>query len=279
MYLKPATNAGIRFGDILQAEWLFDAWLESDAVRIGPFFAKGGNTGYGAHVARDIEEEFALAHSRIPKAMLVVNDDCYLETVLVRHKHGRVHLAPIFDFTEASEDPEAPEVPEERDESLAIVAFSRFPMPMQGNFTGGIAELRYATGVSVKNARMAKELKRARILRLDHALVTHLEARWGAHSSRRGPVVAANAAEKLAALLGSVNTSTSDTVKLVLSTTWSVEGAIPDLIDEAEEAARNGKPVDPDILLQKIEIRLQKLAEAAADAQRATAVSRALLAH
>src|SRR6266540_2592024 len=76
MYIKPSEEAEIRFGDIFEAGWLFDAWLEADAARIGPFMAKGGHTGYGAHVARDQDSEFVLAHSNVPKAMLAVNDDC-----------------------------------------------------------------------------------------------------------------------------------------------------------------------------------------------------------
>jgi len=271
MYIKPPDEAEIRFGDIFEAGWLFDAWLESDAARLGPFKAKGGHTGYGAHVARDQDSEFVLAHSNVPKAMVAVNDDCYLETVLIRHERGRVHLAPVFGL---------PEDPDERADLLNTSAFSRFPMPVHADFSGGIAELRYATGVAIKNSDMAKELKNARSLRLDRDLGAHLEARWGAHTSRRGPVVAANASDKLTPLLGSAGShaATSAEVKRLLSTTWSVEGAIAGLIDDAEEAVRAGKPSDPDGLLEQIELRLQTLAEALADAQRTAATSRTLFA-
>jgi hypothetical protein len=271
MYIKPSEEAEIRFGDIFEAGWLFDAWLETDAARIGPFMAKGGHTGYGAHVARDQDSEFVLAHSNVPKAMLAVNDDCYLETVLVRHERGRVHLAPVFGL---------PQDPEERTELLNTSAFSRFPMPVHEDFSGGIAELRYATGVAIKSSDMAKELKNARSLRLDRDLSAHLEARWGAHTSRRGPVVAANTSEKLTVLLGSTgaHAATSAELKRLLSTTWSVEGAIADLVDDADEAARAGNSIDPDGLLEQIEVRLQTLAEALGDAQGATATSREIFA-
>jgi hypothetical protein len=271
MYVKPPAEAEIRFGDIFEAGWLFDAWLETDAAQLGPFIAKGGHTGYGAHVARDLDSEFVLAHSNVPKAMLAVNDDCYLETVLIRHARGRVHLAPVFGL---------PEDPEERAELLNTSAFSRFPMPVDKDFSGGIAELRYATGVSIKSGDMAQELKDARSLRLDRDLSAHLEARWGAHTSRRGPVVAANTSDKLTALLGGAgaHAATSAELKRLLSTTWSVEGAIADLIDDVDEAARAGNSIDPDGLLEKIELRLQTLADALADAQGATATSRELFA-
>jgi hypothetical protein len=127
-------------------------------------------------------------------------------------------------------------------------------MPVHEDFSGGIAELRYATGVAIKSSDMVKELKNARSLRLDRDLSAHLEARWGAHTSRRGPVVAANASEKLTVLLGSTgaHAATSAELKRLLSTTWSVEGAIADLVDNADEAARAGNSIDPDGLLEQI---------------------------
>ena len=226
MYVIPADDDPVLFGDLFSSEWIFDAWLEEDAMRLGPFTAKGGHTGYGAHAATEASN-FVLAHGRVPLAALLLNDDCYAETVLARYGSGRLVFAPVFAL---------PTDPNERRAQLNTRAFGRFPLPPAAEFAGGVADLRCAFGVEITSKAAASRLPESRTLRLDPRMQAALEARWGAHAARRGPVVARSVREKLETLVGADEAaSAASAVEKLLARTWAAEGAMPDLIDTAVE--------------------------------------------
>jgi hypothetical protein len=234
MYLLPADEP-ILFGDIFVADWLNDAWLEEDAERLGKFTAQGRFDAYGAHAVTE-QSSWLLAHGRLPKAAILLNDDCYIESVLERNRRGRLQLAPVFAL---------PDDPVERAERLNTGAFTRFPLPPAAEFAGGVADLSCTFGIQIKNRNVGARFARQRTLRLDEYGRTLLEARWGAHAARRGPVVARTVAGKLAELLDdSQQADAKKAVERLLARIWSSEGAIPDLIDTGTE---DGRPAD-DIL-------------------------------
>jgi hypothetical protein len=78
-------------------------------------------------------------------------------------------------------------------------------------------------------------------------MAIELEARWGAHSSRRGPVVALSTAQKLTDLLGGDEGSARSIAEL-MANTWSVEGSIADIVDEAAETGADPGQVVADLL-------------------------------
>jgi hypothetical protein len=98
-------------------KWIFDAWLEEDATRLGPFTAKGGLTAYGEHAATEASD-FVLAHGRVALAALLLNDDCYVEPVRVRYGSGRLIFTPVFAL---------PEDPAERRAQLNTRRSDAFP--------------------------------------------------------------------------------------------------------------------------------------------------------
>lgn len=147
MYLL-AKDEPVLLGDIFAADWLTDAWVEEDAQRLGLFTAKGGFDGYGNHAATDAED-FLLAHGRVPQAVILLNDDCYIETVLVRYGTGRLVFAPVFAL---------PDDAGERTRLLNTRAYSRFPLPPAAEFSGGIADLRCTFGVAVKTKEAGKSV-------------------------------------------------------------------------------------------------------------------------
>jgi hypothetical protein len=232
VYLEAKVEREVLFGDIFAADWLFDAWLESDAQLVGLFTAKGGNPAYGAH-ARTSESDFLLAHGKKPRAVLALNDDCNLQTITVRYGQGRILCAPIFDF-----DKDKTEAAKQRQTR----AYGRFPLLAGEEFDGGIAELRYAFGVELKNASRVAELKDARRAALDPSARRKLESRWGAYTARRGPDVAQRTAEKLTALLpeDAASDDASKAVARLLAATWSLEGQIADQIDSVYERREAG---------------------------------------
>lgn len=231
MYLLPA-DGPILFGDIFVADWLNDAWLEEDAERLGKFTAQGRFDAYGAHAVTE-QSGWMLAHGRLPKAAILLNDDCYVESVLERNRRGRLQLAPVFAL---------PDDPVERGVRLNTAAFTRFPLPPAAEFAGGVADLSCTFGIQIKNRNVGARFTGQRTLRLDDYGRGLLEARWGAHAARRGPVVARTVADKLAELLDdSQQANAKRAIERLLARIWSGEGAIPDLIDTGVEA---GRPVD-----------------------------------
>jgi hypothetical protein len=216
----------VLLGDIFAAGWLNDAWLENDAKRLGLFTAKGGFDAYGNHAATE-SEDFLLAHGRMPQAAILLNDDCYIETVLVRYGTGRLVFAPVFGLPAAAA---------ERTKQLNTRSYSRLPLPPATEFAGGVADLRCTFGVAVKSKAAANSLVKKRLVRLDPHGRKLLEARWGAHAARRGPVVARTAGDKLADMLAhDQGEEAKRALERLLAHTWSAEGAIPDLIDIAAE--------------------------------------------
>lgn len=253
MYLL-ADDKPVRFGDIFVSDWLSDAWLQEDAATLGPFTAKGGITAYSHETAGD-DSDFLLAHGRQADAVLLLNDDCFVETVLVRHSRGRLQFAPIFAL---------PAEPEARLAQLETRAYSRFPLPPAAEFAGGVADLRCSFGVNVNNKNACNRLTKLRRVRLNDYGRGLLEARWGAHAARRGPVVARTAAEKLVGLLPvAQRTDAKRAVERLLARTWSSEGGIADVIDTGVERGAAVETIIDDIL-QRADAIEQEAHESAA---------------
>ncbi len=251
MYRLPSGDH-LLFGDIFKAEWFHDAWIEEDAVLLGRFTARGGADAYSSSQATD-DQTFLLAHGRVPLAVILLNDDCYSETVLVRQGAGRLSFAPVFGL---------PDKPAEREQLLKTALYGRLPLPPDDLFAGGVADLTCAFSVKVASKAAAGRFAKERVLSLDDYGCAQLEARLGAHAARRGPLVARGVGTKLASLLpDEPGQRAKRAVEQVLSRTWSAEGGIPDVIDTAVEA---GTP--PDVVLADI---LQRVEAIARDAQEA----------
>jgi hypothetical protein len=234
----------ILFGDIFAADWLFDAWIESDAELVGPMTAKGNYPAFAAHV-REPQHDWLIAHGMKPKAIMLVNDDCYLETITKRHERGRLLCAPIFAFDDD---------PLEAESQRATTSYGRLPLAKGALFDGGMVELRFAFGVGIKTARDVARLLEARVAALNPSGRTALESRWGAHAARRGPDVAQQTANKLAALL-SAQTGGVDAARALaklLAATWTIEGTISDAVDTASEAKAKGETPDVAGLIAEI---------------------------
>ena len=228
MYVLPeTTDRRILFGDIFVADWLFDAWLEEDAERLGAFTAKGNNPAYGAHAA-SADADFLLAHARTPSAAMVMNDDCRIRTIVELRKEGRLMFAPIFPL---------PKNPSDRIQQLQSSAFYRLPLNPGDEFAGGTVDLESTFTVRLPNAKAVDRLRSHRIVRLDPRGRRLAEARWGAHSVRRGPVVAKTVSEKFLELLPECDPAAGidKAIAGIVSHTWRTAGAIPDLIDTAAE--------------------------------------------
>lgn len=258
LYAQPPLEAAVLFGDIFAADFLFDAWLEDDAIRLGSLRVSGGFTAYSEHAARD-NENYLLAHSRVPIAALLVNDDCYAARVFERRDGTRLQFAPVFALAEDET---------QRHRQLSSADYTLFPLRPDPVFAGGVAELNCPFSCDVADDDARGRLRRKRVAQLGRKLASQLETRWGAHTARRGALVASTTKRKLYELLGdrAESKGTARAIATLLSTTWSLEGGIADRIDTAAE---RGEP--PEAFLGQLIEWTEQIAKAGAEARDALA--------
>lgn len=256
MFATPGAEDPFLFGDVFTSSWLREAWIEEDAVQLGPTIMKGKNPGYAAHMALP-HHNFLLAHGSLPLAVVSIDDDCYLETVTSRHGHGRLHFAPIFSPTD--EDPEGKK-------------FARLYVEGMPEIGTATADMRHSFTVRAPNKDFVERLRSHRIFRLEGERRAELEARWAAHVVRRGSVVALSAGNKLLnccehkrGSLADEDRAASDALAELLRVTWSVEGALIDLVDVADEQ-RQKKGTLPDGTMDELRARVDRLQRASKEA-------------
>lgn len=250
MYTVPTMETPLLFGDIFSPDWLFDAVVNSDAVRLGEVNLRGGMRGYAPLKTNGptTDKDFILAHGASCRAVLLA-DDCEIETCLVRRKgRGRLLFAALSAW---------PDDTDEAERIRRVTTFRRHPLEPGEHFDGGIVELNRLFAV---NGRALSDLDGGdRIVALSDAARAGLEQRWAAFATRRGPLAALDSATKLAHLLDAGDdakrlqllargeaTPTEDsieTAKAVARTfaqAWKAEGETMHGIADAHEATRAG---------------------------------------
>lgn len=255
MFINPRPD--VLFGDVFEADYLFDVHLEGDAVRLaegafppraplsGSFYAEPGDKlgpngdfvrAHGRtgreHAGR--ENQGTLAE---PGRAILLSDDCYIPTVYGnrgdrRSGNGRLLFAII---TEA-----------DGEDVVATVGsnFARFALPADGPITAsGIAELKNSFLVRARDVEPSH-----RIASLDEDGRSALEKRWNAFVCRRGPEASQANASKLGQLLTGPNAPTVEQTAAVellwqtLDINWDFEGRTMRSVSDALEAAEGPEP-------------------------------------
>lgn len=250
-YAIPASGAPLLFGDIFSPDWLHDAVVNNDAVRLGEVNMRGGIRGYAPLKAGEratAEKDFILAHGEACRAVLLA-DDCEIETCLVRRSgRGRLLFAALSPW---------PEDEEEAKRAPHLTTFRRHPLAPGAHFDGGIVELNRLFAVS---GRALINLGGGdRIVSMAELARAGLEQRWAAFATRRGPLAARDNATKLARLLDAgddaqrlelfiaakaipegVPVEVAKSVTRTFAQAWKAEGEVMQGIADAHEAKRAG---------------------------------------
>jgi hypothetical protein len=276
VYSVPATGTPLLFGDIFSPDWLFDAVVNRDAVRLGEINMRGGMRGYAPLKADGpkTDKDFILAHGDACRAVLLA-DDCEIESCLVRKGgRGRLLFAALSRW---------PDDADEAENARRMTTFRRHPLEPGENFDGGIVELYRLFAV---NGRALTSLATGdRVVALSDSARARLEQRWAAFATRRGPLAALDNATKLAHLLDACDDAArleclargeavptdepAETAKSVARTftqAWKAEGEIMQGIADAHEAKKAGH--DEVAELEDALRTLAGLASEAADALR-----------
>jgi len=269
MYHVPDQSDPIVFGDVFSSDWLFDAFLNHDAVALRPVQMKGGAVGYApvpTHGAQS-SNALVLAHGESCRAILL-SDDCEIETCLVRREgRGRLTFAAVTPW---------PTDPGEATDAEKMTTFRRHPLIPADGFEGGIAELFRlfaVTGTAVLG-------NSGRLLGLHDDARARLEQRWAAFATRRGPLAAAENATKLAHMLDALGNpgrieylvngdampgesaigAARDVARAMLQG-WRVEGEVMQRVAAAHEARKDASEE-----VAALEDELRQLSEYAARA-------------
>jgi hypothetical protein len=269
------TNAEgeVTFGDLFASGSVFhDAYLRSDATSLGQHTLKGqkaerlaegltkglnnrsvvagpdGINVLSPAIPLGNEEDALLAHG-LPTHAIVLSDECDIEEVFGRGGKPKGRLL----FASVSERPVA-----EINAVALQEPFDRFALPASEGWPGGVAELRRVFMVDVR----AIDLENTpRVTRLDDALSQRLAITWAAYATRRGPLAASKAAEKLALLLSRGSEVTPDIKAAALSAAQTVAAAWTmesEGLDGAAIALEEG--TDPDPVVARLIESLQELA-------------------
>ena len=262
MYIDAGPD--VLFGDIFEAQYLFDVHLQGDATRLargafprrapltGTFFAEPQenlalNTDVVVAHGRSGQEKEGREHKGTydrPGQALLVSDDCHIPTAYGDRPdrsgaRGRLMFAPI--------------VPVDEDELRAVAegsSYSRFALPAAGRISQpSVAELKRVFQV---NARAVDP--EDRIGALDDDSRQQLEKRWAAFACRRGPLVSNENASKLARLMaGSAEPSEPQvtavtTLWQTLDLGWDIEGRIMRRASDALEQEHPARPVVEEVV-------------------------------
>ena len=205
------------------------------------------------------EEDALLAHG-LPTHAIVLSDECDIEEVFGRGgtPKGRLLFAAVSERETSEINAVAEHEP-----------FDRFALPAGGDWPGGVAELRRVFMVDV---RAIDPEKTPRVTRLGDGLSQGLAITWAAYATRRGPLAASKAAEKLAGLSsrgGEVSPeirAAAVSVAQTVAAAWTMEA---EGLDEAAIAFEDG--ADPNPAVERLIESLQELATQASAAATALA--------
>jgi hypothetical protein len=264
----------IEFGDIFEADYLFDIFVRADSTAIPGYQAPAklaepmGRKLVGRPLPAEpfdihspvfpprIGQDFVRAHGAKRRAV-ILSDNCVIATAFgyddrkQAKRAGRLIFAPIVDAT-------AKEI-----ETVSKQAgYGRFPLDPTGFFPGGIVELRRAFMADLRAIKPEQRLARP-----DPALAELLEVRWSAYSARRGPDVFNTNAHKLKNVVarpdepGVAEKEAAARVAEVLGLAWRLEGGP---LEEAAAAWDKGHDAEPAIAA--LVDGLRELEQAAASA-------------
>jgi len=287
VYRTPAPDERLGFGDVLEADWLFDLYLRHDAVALEPR-DKGGGTIYIPRAVvprRDREpgKDVIASHADFgdaalgfgnPRRAIVLTDDCEMESLQGRgggRPRGRIALAAVKRASAA-------EIADVRPGNFGLFAL---PPNETIGFDGGIVELQRAFSVYLPS--LLGDNRPARLLALNPDAQGQLALRWCAHATRHGPMVAADGAGKLAGIMSAagrddvlveikerrqqpdeVHLAAARQVTATLAQAWAIEGRV---LDQVSDAWENDDSTDASraIVLKQFE-RLRELANSTIDA-------------
>jgi hypothetical protein len=251
----------LSFGDICEAEFLYDVYVRGDARALGrdQTSASFAKKKYGVDEAiqffiPDLElkegENYVLSHGWHRRAVCI-SDDCLILSALGRgdrEPDGRLLFAPIVPATEGDlkELDEAP-------------TYGRFPLPGDAVFSEhAIVELRRCFMADARDIHAV--LPGLVVLSTTDETRLGLANRWAAYACRRGPFVVEDNLEKFAQLLVERGVGEDDAVGLaealgkVAGTAWAYEGGA---LEGAGIAGDEG--ADPAPVLKEIERHLEAL--------------------
>jgi len=274
---EAALRAELSFGDICEANFLYDVHVREDACAMGvelasaKFAAKRWNVDqqvpyFIPGIGIKADQNYVLAHG-VHQHAVVLSDDCLIATALGRGGAGptnrRLLFAPLVDATDG-------EVQE-----LAGANFGRFPLPADEHVAGHrIVDLRRCFMVDARDVDAALKAGGFQVRSLDDATRDDLAIRWSAYALRRGPFVAEDNLEKLAEYLLNTGRVVDEGAAVdvaraladVVAAAWGYEGRG---VEGAGTAADDGG--DPqeavDRLIEELE-QLRTTVDAALDALR-----------
>jgi hypothetical protein len=208
--MRPKTvGAPLTFGDVIEADWLFDLYLREQSEALTAITERGNLTRY-TPTARANERQagkdyaigfatdearfespaadpgFALGFGNRRKAV-VLSDECEAPKVLARG--GRLLVASIVPW------------PTNPEEAAALVgantsSWRRYPLPEETPWLGGVIDFSRHVGVwhaAIPHATISFEMTGE-----EQEL---LKIAWTAYSSRLGPIVGADGVRKLIEML------------------------------------------------------------------------------
>lgn len=260
MYRTTAPDERFGFGDVLEADWLFDLYLRHDAIALEPR-PKGGSVVYVPRVTvprrgREPGKDVIASHAEFgdaalgfgsPRRAIILTDDCEMESLQGRHERGRPRGRVVL---AAVRPAPAAEIGDVRPGNFGLFALP----PYEGlGFDGGIVELQRAFSVYLPSL-LGSETRPTRLVALDAEGQGQLAIRWCAHATRHGPMVAQDGASKLAGIMsasgrGDVladikerrrepreeHLASAERLSATLSQAWAIEGRVLDQVSDAWE--------------------------------------------
>lgn len=260
-------RAELSFGDVCEADFLYDVHVREDARSMGREVIKAdwAKKRFGIEAALPYflpaldpkqGESFVLAHG-VHQPALLLSDDCLTATVLGRDTGKPTNKRLLF----------APLVPgsEEDIEGLESGNFGRFPLPGDEHFSHHqVVDLRRCFMADGRAVHAATAAEGFRLRSLADEALENIAVRWSAYSIRRGPFVAEDNGEKLFELLiasGRANEAVAldvaTSVAEVVAAAWGYEGRA---VEEAGVAADESLPVDP--VIERLIADLETLGDA-----------------
>ncbi len=283
MYRTPAPDERLGFGDVLEADWLFDLYLRHDAVALEPR-DKGGGTYYvprpvAPRREREPGKDVIASHADFgdaalgfgnPRRAIILTDDCEMESLQGRGQGGRPRGRIVLAAVRRAP---AAEIGEVRPGNFGLFAL---PPDDADGFDGGIVELQRAFSVYVPSLR--GDARPRRLVALNAEAQGQLAMRWCAHATRHGPMVAQDGAGKLAGIMSAAgrddvladirerrrepearHLASAERLFATLAQAWAIEGRV---LDQVSDAWEHGDSTDGSraVVVEQLE-RLRDLAD------------------
>lgn len=260
-------RAELSFGDVCEAEFLFDVHVRADARALtreetsAQFTNKrwgiDSPVAYFVPLPGEPEGNYVLAHGA-KRCALVLSDDCLIASALGREgqaPHGRITFSPIVDATQ-----------EEFDQLAELPSYGRFGLAAdEVHGQHAIVELRRCFMVDARDVAAASAALSLRSL--SHDIGDALASHWAAYALRRGKFVVEDNLEKFAELLLAADLTEEDATRFavavgtVAAAGWRYEGKA---IEDAGIAFDDGRPPKP--VVDELEVQLVQLSELVAAA-------------